>query len=618
MPSTPSLTAGDILEFIAPGLWRKFDLLLWPPDTFAAVTAILHRSGGYTAVLDDWPPAAGLGLAPSADAQDRLGAWAKMIKGVGAAWGEAAGLVYFANEGNLHCEGFVSFLRAPNFAPAWLTRLKRWWRVVLAHKHQAVFDIPDSSPFFLALLQLSAAADEACFGVGQPEPTTAMQTAASDYLEVVLAPPDSPEGSARLRAPATLCWQIHPSRGSVLPKLHTPQSGLTVRALSHHLAFCSASEVSPLWFVNNFSIPEHSINLLAVPWPAEVSPSQFSACAEDQLGFALAEPYGHFTFAPRLPENWQNRLRALLRSALHQTSHIDGVVLPELALPTEAEYGELVGIVLDTLREWHRAWRATETEIFSLFIVAGVGSAPGADGRAVKNKAICSLHVWDRERHDWISPEWMKNSKQHSWRLTDSQICNYALGRQLDIRKSWWEHNRLGRRDVTFIAWATWLTLCTVICEDLARPDPLTEVIRAVGPNLVIALLMDGPQLPHRWSGRHAVVLADDPGSAVLTLTSIGMVERSTPPDRPASRVVGLWKDPRHGVTEIVLPVGAEAVVLTLARERTQEWTADGRGDAESAAHLILCGVLPLRGETPPPPPPAPPSGRWRLPLRRR
>jgi hypothetical protein len=46
---------------------------------------------------------------------------------------------------------------------------------------------------------------------------------------------------------------------------------------------------------------------------------------------------------------------------------------------------------------------------------------------------------------------------------------------------------------------------------------------------LLIALLMDGPQLKSRWSGRYAGVLAEDPGSSVLTLTSLGMALRSRP-----------------------------------------------------------------------------------------
>ena len=99
-----------------------------------------------------------------------------------------------------------------------------------------------------------------------------------------------------------------------------------------------------------------------------------------------------------------------------------------------------------------------------------------------------------------------------------------------------------------------WLNFCVLICEDLARQDPVSELIRAVGPNLVVALLMDGPQLEHRWAAKYATVLAEDPGSSVLTVTSLGMARLSRPPKKPVSRAVALWKDPVSGAVEVALP----------------------------------------------------------------
>jgi hypothetical protein len=77
-----------------------------------------------------------------------------------------------------------------------------------------------------------------------------------------------------------------------------------------------------------------------------------------------------------------------------------------------------------------------------------------------------------------------------------------------------------------------------LICEDLARQDPAAELVRAVGPNLLVALLMDGPQLANRWPARYAAVLAEDPGTSILTLTSLGMVERSRPTERISHRMI--------------------------------------------------------------------------------
>src|SRR6185503_894532 len=120
-------------------------------------------------------------------------------------------------------------------------------------------------------------------------------------------------------------------------------------------------------------------------------------------------------------------------------------------------------------------------------------------------------------------------------------------------------------------------------------------VIRSVGPSLVIALLMDGPQLERRWPGRYATVLADDPGSAVLTLTSLGMVRRSSMPGNEGPSPIALWKDPYGQAQELLLPRGAHALVLTLSASRITGVTLDGRSDASKTVRLSLSGVREVR-----------------------
>jgi hypothetical protein len=137
-----------------------------------------------------------------------------------------------------------------------------------------------------------------------------------------------------------------------------------------------------------------------------------------------------------------------------------------------------------------------------------------------------------------------------------------------------------------------WLTTCVLICEDLARQDPIAEIVRAVGPNLVIALLMDGPQLRSRWSARYATVLAEDPGSSVLTLTSLGMAMLSRPGGQLGSRVVALWKDAKTAESrEITLSENSVGIVLSLSVEYLDEWSADGRNDDFATGYPLLAGV---------------------------
>ena len=85
------------------------------------------------------------------------------------------------------------------------------------------------------------------------------------------------------------------------------------------------------------------------------------------------------------------------------------------------------------------------------------------------------------------------------------------------------------RRSIQFLELGGGITIVALVCEDLARLDAVADLLRTVGPTLVLTVLLDGPQLASRWTARYASILADDPGSAVLTLTSFGMVERSRP-----------------------------------------------------------------------------------------
>jgi hypothetical protein len=125
-------------------------------------------------------------------------------------------------------------------------------------------------------------------------------------------------------------------------------------------------------------------------------------------------------------------------------------------------------------------------------------------------------------------------------------------------------------------------------------------------------MLLDGPQLPSRWTARYASVLADDPGSAVLTLTSYGLVERSRPRGLDASRVVALWKDPTRGVREIPLEPSAQGVLLTLCMDRATRYSADGRWPIDNCTSCYGVAVRQVHaasvGSRTPPPPSATPT----------
>jgi hypothetical protein len=146
-------------------------------------------------------------------------------------------------------------------------------------------------------------------------------------------------------------------------------------------------------------------------------------------------------------------------------------------------------------------------------------------------------------------------------------------------------------RKLVVAAVSDWCTLAPLICEDLARQEPVASVIRSIGPTFVLALLLDGPQLKERWSARYAASLADDPGTSVLCLSSLGMVERCLPPGKPASRVIGFWRDSGGSLSELSLAPGAVGILLTLRAEWIREYAADGRHDGGCATRLYLTKI---------------------------
>ena len=265
-------------------------------------------------------------------------------------------------------------------------------------------------------------------------------------------------------------------------------------------------------------------------------------------------------------------VEALYSAALNEVGRIDGVVLPELAL-SEEEHGALRNFVLSR----------------QAFLVSGVGKASKPP----------IAHGINRVYLDIPHEETLSQSKHHRWKLDESQTRQYGLGSRLSVDKKWWEHVSLVDRRLLFVSFPT-LVMSVLICEDLARPDPVGDLIRAVGPNLVIALLMDGPQLKGRWPERYAMALADDPGSSVLSLTSLGMSMLESPAQGASrSRVVALWKDRTGTSTErSSSPEGCGGIVVSLSLRFQEEWTADGRRDYGAAVCPTLSGVRSIKGRS--------------------
>jgi len=287
------------------------------------------------------------------------------------------------------------------------------------------------------------------------------------------------------------------------------------------------------------------------------------------------EPFGFFEFVPseRLDLDLVDRMIA---TALDEVESVDVVLLPESAID-ESEVDDLesvldrrgVAMLMTGVREYPPQSGQFPTNAVHVGVNPRLekgGSLPGSTGE------------------QWFH---VRQNKHHRWALDERQILQYHLGGALHPHIRWWEAMAVPRRIVHFVEHGDGIAIVSLVCEDLAQIDEVAEVIRSVGPTVVFAPLLDGPQLDSRWAARYASALADDPGSAVLTLTSFGMVQRSRPHKRDSSPVVGLWKDPVRGLREIALEPGAQGVLLTVCGDRTTRRSTDGRYPIDNATEYF-------------------------------
>ncbi len=353
-------------------------------------------------------------------------------------------------------------------------------------------------------------------------------------------------------------------RARVLPKMRTPQVGVTLRSFSHHAAF-DRSPLDVRYQIVSRLVEgdDETVNVLIVPWPKSIEPRHFVPVAVGSETGSRIPGVREFEFSPDACD--VGELGRIVAAARAMLGTVHGLVLPESAL-AEAEVAAVADAArAEGVRFLLTGVRGRKSNFARLAVLVGSGYPP------------------------------IDQPKHHRWVLNDSQIRQYHLGSRLHPRFRWAASIEIKPRCANLLVGNGWLTLSHVICEDLARTGPAIDLIRAAGPTLVIALLADGPQLTHRWSARYATILADDPGSSVLTVTSLGMAERSKPSNQAGSRAVALWKDSHTGTLPIELAHGSAAIALTLSALRVTEYTADTRSDGGMAACLTLSGVHQIR-----------------------
>lgn len=445
-----------------------------------------------------------------------------------------------------------------------------------------------------AALALVAISDEACAGVGF-FPIGADGVANYVWYELIARGGRKPA----LALPHSIALLVPNEIACVLPKSLTPNVGCTLRSLTHHIAFLPGKGVvKPDWIVNpgdevslrierakkgsSHEQPlDRVFNILLIPFPYVIHATDFNVtrpAGDDGDGyFTLAQNWLMNGKRPVSVAAMAKFIGMLIENAETDAGPVHAVILPE-------------GVFNDTIARPVAKRLARRFRHLELFVTGKIiGRPPGQRNVAAQYGILDGEIISDTEQ-----------SKHHRWRLEESQIRQYQLGGRFDPNFLWWEHIDVHDRSIGFSINRHGAIVAALVCEDLARYDPVLPAVAAVGPTLVIALLLDGPQLTNRWPGRYATVLAEDPGSSVLTLTSLGMIERSAMPGADTKPVVALWKDSYGPAKELILPRGSHGLVLSLNCCGRPQVTLDHREREKGAVQYRLGAARAVRAENPP------------------
>lgn len=524
----PSISLAAYFRMFSPGpAWSE--LLDWPPDVFAFANVVLTHTEAYRFAVAPppgrrWPPAPG---------------WNQLVSGAADEWRTMA----------------ASPLGGAPFV------VRDLWAVVERHIRVPLDEVRHGADpeVWEALLTLHAIADEACAGLTTARPADCDRKSGTRSFE---------EQAWQLLAQHGSLSRVSTARIRVTPKTHSAHRGISIRSFSRYLAL-SHHSVDIEWRRVEQEIRSSRLqhecrqyNILLAPWPLSITADAFRPI-RTSVDNIQHDTFGFFEFDPATMVDLE-ALENLVRNAQRNVRQVDTLVFPEGAV----EVSEIEPIERLLERRGVISW------------FAGVRERAGDDGFG-RNY----VHVGINTGNGWLH---FQQSKHHRWSLDARQISQYHLSHSLAPSKQWWEAIDLPPRTVQVFDLGAGATLAPLVCEDLARMDEVADMLRGIGPSLVVALLLDGPQIRSRWPGRYASVLADEPGSAVLTLSSYGMVARSRPPGRARSRVVAMWTDPTTGMHELSLDPGSAGILLTAAVDTETTWTADGRRHSNGTPRLWL------------------------------
>lgn len=623
------------------------ELPMSPLDVFAVSAFITKRTGAYTFVMPGLPATQGR-TEKETTSSDPFGLFGQAAERrekhqeIARLWRYGLILDYPKNEtfilaaetdqyldraGKAHIQAAFNDAALGKAAMAHLQGL--WEQLIGMGRQKLVLPIgpwehleslPHRLSLFKTILQLMVIADEASAGVseyqtsGEPQPwlTLAINEQRRQVLDKIQEDSVSVTDASPVHQPSeSFVFAVDVNLAPVLPKSRTVSLGCSLRSLSRHVALGPIStEVKGSWIRQKRSDDTGPLNVLLIPFPDEIPFDTFNPAFQehdlckdtalknwrwfdvDQDNYLMSRATDARAFLLQL-----DRFEDCITQASEGTQGgVNGVILPEMALNFDYFLQLAKRLIEDKDIE---------------FLIAGTSDAPlhlllenhndqvphtftqvsRPEVTALKRGNYVATATFFGEGDDRFFSVRVQH-KHHRWKLTRDQIINYGSAGCLDVSKDWWEKIRISNRSLNFWNFRKNSSFVSLICEDLARNDPAQQLIRSVGPSLVFAILMDGPQLPTRWPGSFAASLSVDPGSSVLTLTNIGLLkDRGNGGKYPSSRKIALWADAENPPRSISMGPNANAVLLTISPLTANTHSLDGRTGLNGSHKWILTGV---------------------------
>lgn len=517
-------------------IYRKpehvFDLMLWPPNVFAVLATLLDKKGGYRLLISGEN---GINWKRSD---------VKTVMEIVAHWSN----ILFKSPTEIEQADYMFITQA----------FHRVFKYDNLNK-EITFLLSDNQ-FIHDVLILTMASDESFNPNGFKE--SAHDCLASEVLSQLslIYGPDEYQLSFSDR-----------HFGSVHQKSTVCQSGVSLSSMTHFIALIRP-EITLKTVERYGGESDEVLNLLILPWPINIDMLSFKP-VKDQTMLEMEKDFGFFSYQPSDPIELID-IVDYVRKAVNLIGHIDLLVLPECAL----EYNkttELAKLLFKDSQDNQYQCPAFITGTYEV-INSGYG----------RNQLTMFVPPDSEDEEYGIEiPNILTQNKHHRWYLDRPQIFNYKLGSYLSPSRKWWEYIEVSDRSlINYRCHSQAIQIIPLICEDLARQDPVAPSVRALGPSLIVALLLDGAQLKNRWPGRYASFLSEDPGSGVLTVTPLGMTLRADGTGFPPSRTIAFWSEP-GAYRELSLDKDAKAMILTLEKRKLTQWTADGRRHPKTSLH---------------------------------